>query len=178
MNNVQKISHRFRIVFTIGFWIIPIFTAGYWLTAGYPMVPTVDVFIPENYLPLIATMPVWARLVGMLLTFIPAGVVMLILFFLIRLFKLFECNKIFTAENVRNIRRIGYTVLIGEIVSLFYHAAITALVSGTSGVVGTVTEIKFDIGDIATILTSFVVILIAWIMREGQKLQEESEYTI
>lgn len=177
-NPIQQISKQFRIFFTVGIYLVPLFTLGFWLTGGYPNMPVVDAFLPSEFVPLVQLMPVWGRIAACLLSFIPAGVVMAVLFFLIRLFKLYENNKIFTADNVRLFRSIGYTILIGEILGLFFHPAITLLVSATSGMNHAIAEIKFDIGDITTFLVAFLIILISWIMRAGQRLQEESDYTV
>jgi hypothetical protein len=178
MNHIQKISKRFRIIFIFGFWIIPIFNFAFWLSGGFPNVPTVDVFMPTNYVLLVQTMSLGTRAIGCLITFIPASIVMLVLYLLIKLFKLYEQNKIFTKANVKTIRNIGYTVLIGEMISLIYHPIITVFVSGASNITRPIAEIKFDIGDVTTFLVAFVIILIAWVMRAGQKLQEESDYTV
>ena len=178
MNQIQRISKRFRIIFIIAFWLIPLFTVAFWLSGGFPGIPTVDAFLPANYVPLVQVMPLWARLVGCLLSFIPTAAVMIVTYLLIHLFTLYEQNKIFTEDNVRTIRNIGYTVLIGEIISLIYHPIITVFVSATSGLTHALAEIKFDIADATTFIVAFIIILIAWIMRAGQQLQEESDYTV
>ncbi len=178
MNQIQRISKRFRIIFSIILWLIPLFTIGFWISGGFPHIPTVDAFLPSNYVPLVQLMPLWARLTACLLSFIPTTFVIIVMYLLIHLFTLYEQNKIFTEDNVRTIRNMGYAILVGEIVSLCYHPAITVFVSASSGITHAVAEIKFDIGDATTFMAAFVIILIAWIMRAGQQLQEESDYTV
>jgi hypothetical protein len=113
---------------------------------------------------------------------------------LAQLFRMYERGQIFTAETIRSIKKLGLICVIGAI----FKSAIrffpkpqfppppTSLPHGvtitTTGIHGfQIGLFSFDFGtgvDFGLILTGIGIVLIAWIMDEGRKIQEEQELTV
>jgi hypothetical protein len=117
---------------------------------------------------------------------------------LARLFRLYERGLIFGAETIRCIKSLGFLCVIGG----FLFSAITIMAHSAAGegakeffipkfseanvMVTQITLFKtgffsFDFGtgfDFGLVLTGIVIVLIAWIMDEGRKIQEEQELTV
>jgi hypothetical protein len=78
-----------------------------------------------------------------------------------RLFKLYELNRFFAADNVRYIKILG-------------------LVVAGDGLIQTILELLSSHGTLCLNEMFFggLIVLIAWIMDEGRKIQEEQELTV
>jgi len=105
-----------------------------------------------------------------------------------RLFHFYERGLIFAAETIRCIKMLGGLFFLGWLFSTLLHwlpkLPPPVLYSGT-----TITKshtyqmgfFRFDFGtgiDFGLLLAGAVIVLIAWIMDEGRKIQEEQELTV
>ncbi len=117
---------------------------------------------------------------------------------LARLFRFYERGFIFCAETIRCIKTLGALCVLGGLL----FSGITMLARSAAGntaqeffvpkfdhanvMVSKITVFKigffsFDFGtgfDFGLVLTGLVIVLIAWIMDEGRKIQEEQELTV
>jgi hypothetical protein len=111
---------------------------------------------------------------------IPLGFELLTLYFLIKLFKLYEQGEIFSIRNVNFIRKTGYTMLIGQLINPVYQVLISVTLTWHNKLHGVprYATIAFDGTSVGIILTSLMIILISWIMAEGCKLREEQQLTV
>jgi len=114
---------------------------------------------------------------------------------LAQLFRLYERGQIFTAATIRCIRQLGLICVTGAVFvsgAHFFPKQLVPPISQTPlppGVTEKVTVIlsphfgffSFDFGtgvDFGLILSGVIIVLIAWIMDEGRKIQEEQELTV
>jgi hypothetical protein len=117
---------------------------------------------------------------------------------LAQLFRLYERGQIFAAETIYSIKKLGLICLVGALFKSAIHFSPktqlpppqTSLPPGVTVIHNsTATEIhhfqigffSFDFGtgvDFGLILTGISIVLIAWIMDEGRKIQEEQELTV
>ncbi|HEY1719537.1 MAG TPA: DUF2975 domain-containing protein [Verrucomicrobiae bacterium] len=113
---------------------------------------------------------------------------------LAQLFRLYERGQIFAAETIRSIKKLGLICVVGAIFKSAIHffpkpqfpSPQTSLPPGVT--ITTTTFHTFQIGffsfdfgtgvDFGLILTGIGIVLIAWIMDEGRKIQEEQELTV
>jgi hypothetical protein len=117
-----------------------------------------------------------------------------------RVFSFYERGMIFAAETIRSIKTLGFLWVIGWLLLTILHFSprtptqvqatlppATTSTDGTAHIVVThVTKIQmgfftFNFGtgiDFGPLLAGAVIILIAWIMDEGRKIQEEQELTV
>lgn len=110
---------------------------------------------------------------------IPISIDMLTLYFLTRLFRLYQSKEIFSIGCVRYTRRIGWMMLLYQIVEPIY----TFLLSSTltygypHGLHTGYAEI-FTIPKLMAVVVAVLIILISWIMEEGHRIYEENTYTV
>jgi hypothetical protein len=129
--------------------------------------------------------------VGSILLLTTLQIVMWIWYWkLTRLFHFYERGLIFAAETIRCIKTLGLLYVIGWALTavlrllpkhappptiLSSHITLTATHSFHMGF------FSFDFGtgiDFGGLLTAITIILVAWIMDEGRKIQEEQELTV
>ncbi len=114
---------------------------------------------------------------------------------LAQLFRLYERGRIFVAETIGCIKNLGSLCVIGgvfmsltriiarqiEIVSPFPPANLPAGVTVARLVTFHIGFFSFDFGtgiDFGLLLAGIAIVLVAWIMDEGRKIQEEQELTV
>lgn len=192
MNKIRKVSQIFRIFFQIAFILIPCLVAISWLNAPYNMdwnwlahasVTKQSGFafspMPANVKVLILhPLSAMTKFYGFLITLIPTAIQLAMLYFLIKLFKLYELGEIFSSKNVKCIRYIGYSMLIGQALNPVYEGLLSLAMTWHNPHGHRIAIISLSGANIAILITAFLIILISWIMAEGSKLHEEQTYTV
>jgi hypothetical protein len=182
MNKIKRVSLFFRLLFQIMFVVLPLLLIVAWVVAP----SAINLFgldinlFPAHSYPILHPLSVTTKVLGFLISMIPAGAGLFVLYFLIKLFSLYEKGEIFSILNVTYIRNVGYTLLIGQLVNPFYDAFMSlALTWGNPPHQGLrFVTITVDGTNVGIFLTALLVILISWIMAEGYKLREEQQLTI
>lgn len=181
MNKIVYVSRGFRVFFQIALCVLPIMLAAYWMLGIDANVMTNSgfslKFIPDGVRIMHALTPE-NKLMGFLIDCVPTALEMLILYFLIKLFRLYERGEIFTSQNVKYIRNIGYTLLVKVLINPFYQIAISLAMTINNPHGQRTAFASFGSTDIAIIITALLIILVSWIMAEGCKLREEQNYII
>lgn len=181
MQKIQRISLLFRILFQITFIIIPIALIIFWVRAPAPIEyfhgSVSFSFIPKA-IAVLSPLNLDTKIYGFLISLIPIAIAEIILYFLIKLFKLYEKKEIFSLQNVKYIRNIGYTLLAGQVLNPVYQLLLSATLSWHNPPGQRLATITLDGTDAGIILMALFTILISWIMAEGCKLHEEQKYVI
>lgn len=179
MNKIRRVSQVFKWFFILLFILLPIVYLVFWIQApAHVSAVTVSsgLLTPDpNFL---APLSLSTRLISFCVALIPLSIDLLVLYFLIRLFTCFERGEIFNRQNVKNIRRIGYTVLIGQLLGIVYQLLLTTVLTWHNPEPYRVALFSFTGTNFGLLLASLLIILISWIMAEGYKLQTEHDYTI
>lgn len=183
MNRIQQVSRYFRILFQISFLITLLAQIIIWSNApgSLTMLQSSGAqLIPNDYTShiLVNYFSPTTRLLGFLINMIPTGFELLIIYFLIKLFKQFEQNEIFSPSNVRYIRNIGYALLFGQLVQPIYQSLIGILLTSSNPPHQHFFSITFGTDNIRIMIGAGIIILVSWIMAEAQKLREEQQLTI
>jgi Protein of unknown function (DUF2975) len=107
---------------------------------------------------------------------------------LIRLFRCYERGLIFAAETIRCIKILGFLAVIGGMLNAVLRflpkPPPVVFPPGTTHSASHIIRVgffNFDFGtgfDFGLLLGGVVIVLIAWIMDEGRKIQEEQELTV
>ena len=174
---VQTLSRRLRIVFTVVLFLIPAIQIIFWIFFNQLPIPK-DII--SKGLPVVVQndLPLSIRLMALAVSFISASVVMACVYRLIRLFRLYEKMEIFTEGAVKCVRSLG-KLLIWLFFAKIIEDPLMSLALTMHNSPGH-REIDFALSsdDIAFLLIGIVTVLIAWVMEEGRKLQEEQQFTI
>jgi hypothetical protein len=197
MQKIKQASRWFRRLFQVCFWILPVLLVVFWLRAPDSWLsetPFKLSFLPESItmgivydaeiVPKAAQSQMnydlepSTKLLGFLISLIPLTIMELTLYFLIRLFKLYEKGEIFSPQNVNYCRNIGYTLLASQVLNPIYHGLMSATMTWHNPPGQRYASFSFTGTNISIILIALGIILISWIMAEGCKLQEEQRFTI
>ncbi len=179
---IKRVSFYFRCLFTFLLMAIPLIYALTWIYAPSPFDVSGDLGFFINVVPkglqILHPLALSTKIIGFLIGAVPVIIIEGILYFLICLFKLYERSEVFSLQNVSYIKKIGYALLITQIVSVICNGIISVVLTwhnphGLRTLMLTVTGTN-----ISMILTAFIIILISWIMAEGCRLREEQQLTI
>lgn len=173
--HIKRAGRRLGIVFKVVFILIPAINAMVWLFINVIPNQMQNGILP-NYAQL--PLPAQARLMGFIVSMLPAAIAMYGTWTMVRLFRLYEMEQIFRKANVRCYRDISRALIIWCVarfiseplmsiaLTLHYPPGQRLLVLGLNSV------------DITALLVGLVLAVIAWVMDEGRKLQEEQDLTI
>jgi hypothetical protein len=182
MHKIQRVSFIFRVLFQIIFILLPLLQIFVWIQAPHPLGEHSQFayhYLNHHLQTLVLhDISVQEKLLGFLISSIPLAVELFIVFFLIKLFKRYEQGEIFSFENVKTIRNIGYTLLVSQLLNPIYEGLMSLLLTWHNPPGHRIAVVSFGTPNLVTIITALLVILISWIMAEAFKLQEEQIYTI
>lgn len=182
MNKIQRVSFIFRILFQISFIAIPLLQVFVWIRAPHGFGEHTQFayqYLNHHLQTLVLhEISLQEKLLGFLISLIPVSIELFIVFFLIKLFKRYEQGEIFSFENVKTIKNIGYSLLISQLLNPIYEGLMSLLLTWHNPPGHRIAVISFGTVNLMTIITALLVILISWIMAEAFKLQEEQIYTV
>jgi len=182
MNKIQRVSYYFRILFQLIFISMPILQAIGWSYAPGVLnfrLGVIDM-IPEMYRShiMVNAFGLDTKMLGFLVSMVPISINLLVLYFLIKLFKLYEQGEIFSLINVGYLRKIGYALLIGQLINPVYEFVMGAVLTWHNPPGHGIAMITIGTTNLGIVLMALLVILISWIMAEGCKLREEQQLTV
>ncbi|MEH6530993.1 MAG: DUF2975 domain-containing protein [Photobacterium frigidiphilum] len=182
MSKIQKQSRRARLLFQFFFALTPIAVCYYWLTVETPydfltsrgIIQLSYDFDSYTQLPFTLTTRILAIVASLLL----CSIIMYALKVLIRLFRNYEQNEIFTLENANYYQKLGYSVFYWVGASVVYGALMSVILSFNNPPGERMLAISFVGMDFLTIVFGFIVLIISWVMKEGYTLADENSHTI
>ncbi len=180
---ITSLSRLLKITFLIAACALPLLDAGFWITNGYPflkpffswdIIPQFDnqaQITPDQLSPLI-------KFLGFLLSLVPTSIYVIALAFLVKLFKHFENFEIFTEESVKCIRKLGFCILLNQLLYPVYIALYSLTLTITNPPGQRMIAVAFGGQQLSLLVIGCTIILISWIMEEGCKLKEDQAATI
>ncbi|HEX7081580.1 MAG TPA: DUF2975 domain-containing protein [Gammaproteobacteria bacterium] len=101
------------------------------------------------------------------------GILLKVLFHLVKLFGLYAQGKIFSADNVYQIRQIGIAVML--IPTLWTLGLIAVLLVPGHGIAS---RIRIDEAPFTELVVGIIIIVVSWIMDVGRELREEQDLVV
>jgi hypothetical protein len=92
-------------------------------------------------------------------------------------FRTLRAGRPFVAANATRIRRIGYAVLVGEVVRAALAYAGMRYAMTHFSIQGVRLEVRWDL-NVVVIICGFIILVIAEVFREGTRLDEEQSLTV
>lgn len=195
MEKIRRVSIFFKMMFRIMFIAMPIVLVMSWIYAPDQLLLFSGIInwnaIPANYSgmhtyttagisekSIMHTLTVGEKTLGCLVSSIPMMVYLFILAMLIKLFSCYEKGEIFSINNIRYIRNIGYALLVSQIIEPIYQFIMGFVLTIHNPPHHHFASITLDQTNIGILLTALLVILISWIMMEAYQLREEQQLTI
>ena len=97
---------------------------------------------------------------------------------LIKLFRNYENNNIFTFENATIYQKLGYSIFYWVGGSVLYGAIMTVVISFNNPPGHRMLAIGFEGIDFITLIMGLIVLIISWVMKEACILADEQNLTI
>lgn len=175
VERIQRVSHRFRLLFLVLIFCIPFFDALYWLFFNHLPHTLIEIPVSQNAE---MQLPFVTRLLAFLVSLLPVGIVTFGVYTLARLFALYEKAIIFSAANVRLFRTLGQTLLLWVVARLIYLPLLTLTISFNNPPGQRMIAAGFELADLTALITGAVVVLMSWVMEEGHELEDEQAHTV
>lgn len=183
MDKIKRVSRILKFLFSIVILCLPILLVVYWIDAPEPLGFKTDEsqvllnFIPGN-IEVASTLSLTTKFLGFLISMIPNGIYLLILFYLVRLFRLYERGVIFTEENIKYIRYIAYCILFCEVLKPIHDILMSLTLTWNNPPGERMISAGFGTTNISMIITALIILMVSWIMTEACRLNEEQKYTV
>ena len=195
MSNIQRVSLCFRLFFQLCLILMPVLLIVSWVYAPENLVLLSGFIqlkpIPAAYqgmhaytmqgLPKAAifhALSMGEKIIGGAISAIPLLIQMSIVFWLIKLFRLYEKGSIFSLTHVKYIRNIGYALILSQVIEPIYQFVMGIVLTWHNPPHHHYAAITLDQTNVGVLLTAFLIILISWIMAQGYQLKEEQQLTI
>ncbi len=178
---IRRTSSVFRWIFIVFLVLLPVIHVVAWLHPDSVNVSGSFAFfmgaLPKG-IKILHPLDFSTKFYGMLVGAIPLIFIECILYFLVRLFRLYEQGIIFSIRNVKYFKKIGYSLLIYQLIDIVCSGLLSLILTMNNPPGFRTISMSFSGTNLTVLLTSFIIILISWIMTEGCRLHEEQSLTI
>ena len=177
---IRVISSLGRRICTVLIFLVPIMSAFFWVffNKWYPIIR--DLGIEINLVPVqIQDLSAMARFMGFIVSLLPNIVTIYGIIKLRRLFSLYEKEIIFSKDNIKCFRGMGW-VLIGLFIANKISDTLLSAVYTFENPPGqrSIIALWFSSGDFTPLVLGMVVLFISWAMDEGRRIKEEHTYEV
>lgn len=152
----------------------PVYMVGHWIfinNFSYSMLQ--DYAGVSNF-----TVGTNTQIYGAIATVLPASIMFFLLFYGFKLFRLYEQGKILTTKNVDCFRKIGY-LLICKGITAFLMRPVYSIIFTMNNIPGKRSvSLSLSSEYISTIVGGLFIVVVAWVMDEAKKINDEIELTI
>ena len=177
MTKIKQVSCILRILFQIGFALIPILLLAGWVLGPNIYFGTHQFGVGMTAYPrditLMQPITISTRLCGLLVSLLPTAIEMYLLYCLIQLFSCYERLEIFSLKTVRLIRNIGLALLAQVVVEFVYIILINLVLNGSK-----TQSMNFSSVNVSMVIWAVLIIINSWFMQEGYQLHQEQQLTI
>ncbi|WP_434139630.1 DUF2975 domain-containing protein [Photobacterium leiognathi] len=182
MSNIEKHSRKVRKLFQTFLILTPLMVIYFWLTTNTPynFISHTGIFNLSFDINELTEVPLTltTRLLAMVASLLYCTIIMYALAVLIKLFKNYEQNNIFTLENAQSYQKLGYCIFYWVGGGLLYEPIMSLILTFNNPPGHRMITLTFVGLDFLTIVLGFIVLIISWVMKEGYQLADEQNYTI
>jgi hypothetical protein len=174
-DRIRRASRRLRYLLLSLLFIMPVVDGLVWLNINrFPEI------IYKNILPyfVVPPLPFTARCLGFVVTLIPMGVAMCGAFYLMQLFALYEQGHIFMMDNVRCFKKLSYVLIWWFVAGILYNSLLSVALTLHNPPGQRIMILELSSSDLTALLLGGILAVIAWVMEEGRKLQEDQDLTV
>lgn len=174
IDRVRRVSRRYLVLFNILLVVTPFATFSYWGFFNS---------LPKGFHAELPILPVeslsgFQLSLGVLISLLPLGVTLNGLVTLKSLFRLYADGIVFSIDNVKYFRRLGYVFIAAVIANAIFTPLISLVITSSNPAGERALVAQFGIVDLYTLIAGGIILVIAWVMKEGSKLKDEQEYTV
>ena len=170
LRRIRRVSRTMMYLCSASFVLIPVALALAW--ANFELLRNVP---PLGGLYIAESGPgALSLLSGFLVSLIASGILLFGLWRLRRLFQLYSDGRIFTAENARCLTSFAWALVVFALTKPLFGALLSVLVTWHNPPGQRALAISFGSNEIGVAFVGVLLLVIAWIMREGCLLAEEN----
>lgn len=170
-DRIRRVSRVMSALCLIGMVGLPISLAlGWW----YPQILGGPYPASEGLWGAPDDLPALNRLLGFLVSMIPAGILMFGLARLRAMFGLYQAGEIFSIGSARCLKQFAATVLLQVLLAPLAGAAHSVIVTFDNPPGERMLTLSFGSAEYSAILLGGLLLVIAWVMGEGAKLADEN----
>jgi hypothetical protein len=177
MDRIVKLSSKLKKIFTALTFLPPILALGLWIcleqfpALGQESLSQTTIFTKQNF-------SISLAFLGFSL-FVPLFIVQTYWFWQLKvLLHHFSEGRIFTSQNSKYVHRTAVAFLGLTFLSILIDIALAIILSVNNHMMYRLLFVTVGILQISNILTGLVLIVIAWVMDEAHRLQEEVDSII
>ncbi len=174
IRHVQRVSRKYLVLFNVLLIVIPVAVLLYWIFFNH---------LPEGFHTDLPAKPTQALslsqlFLGGLVSALPLAVTLYGLITLKALFRLYAGGILFSAENVKYFRRLGYVFIAWVMANTIFTPLISLIITYANPAGKKTLVVQFGMVDLFTLIIGGIILVIAWVMNEGRKLEDEQAYTV
>ncbi|MBM3197834.1 MAG: DUF2975 domain-containing protein [Chlamydiae bacterium] len=161
--------------------LLPLITAGYWITGGYANIPLLSTALSashENIPFSMGSLSELQKLLGFAVDCIPLTFSLIALHTLSKLFHNFSRLAFFEKYNVCLLRRAGWALVLGQAVHPLYIAALSLTLTYCNPPGQRVLMVNFGTDQCEVLIIGLGILLTSWIFHEAVLLREEQEAVV
>jgi hypothetical protein len=180
MHKIQKTSHFLYLFFKVLYWALPTLTI-YLILFHLPTVLNLggwSSIISEAQVQNSADFSLSHRFIILAIQFLPLSITLFIFNRLARLFHLYEQGILFDCANIKLIKSISLYMILGEFIQIIYQPLITVAFTFTNQPGHRFASLSFGTTNISTLITGFIILVAAWVVKEAHMLKTEVQLTI
>jgi hypothetical protein len=172
---IQRASHRLRRLLLMVACAMPVINAAVWAYINH--FPEI---IHREILPYFVKIPLpaSARCMGFLVTMMPTAVAMFGAYYLMRLFHLYEQGAIFRPSNVQCFKKLSRVLIWWFAVGIVHRSLLSVALTLHNPPGQRIFTLSIGSPDLTALLLGCILAVIAWVMEEGRKLQEDQDLTV
>lgn len=187
MKKIQLISHYLLWIFRALLVLLPISLLLFWIDAPTGLIKNTlgdswASILSINYMaqmpPVLHALSSKTKMIGFLISLIPFSINMLTVYFLLKLFSNYAKLNIFSSDNAKRIKLIGWVILIGQILKPIHDALLSAALTWNNPAGHRLMTVSLNRTNIALIICAIMIILISWVMTEAYKEQETNKLIV
>lgn len=129
-------------------------------------------------LPIKGEITPFLRTVGFLATFTTLVLQTSIFWILMNIFKLYEAGNVFTSVNIKYYRLLSFSFLGIAVITPIEGALLSLILTSHNPIGEKLLSVSASTSELYDIVAALVIMVIAWVMYEGQKLDEDKQLTI
>jgi hypothetical protein len=179
MDKIKRVARRFRILFQVLFYLAPIAVVWFWLSVHTSFDIFSNVGVGAQFFTWKVTLNGTTRFLAIIVSIVPMSISMYAMHQLVKIFRHYEQGDVFSVENANRYQKLAYALFAWVIGGLFYSMVMSFVMTfQNTGFKQKVVAVSFGSYDLMALITGGIVLLIAWVMKEAQKISEDQSLTV
>ncbi|MFI4938633.1 MAG: DUF2975 domain-containing protein [Candidatus Berkiellales bacterium] len=173
---MKSFSKKIHLLFQVLLFATPLFLIFYWFNVDEALSMGINPFgIPENKKVVINGL---SKAIAFSISLFSTALVMLLFYRLAKLFKNYHNGVVFSEENIQSYKKLGKYLFLFPFVDFISTGLMTVAFSFQNPTGERYLGLTLQMSNMLPIIIGLVIVGIAYVMQEAQRLEEEMHFTI